>query len=520
MWSLCFKLLAVAVLLTWPLKTFGKIEIEEDRDLEAFSRTTSAILQKTVNEFKTVAIRTYPIYTTQFNQEINGIMKHAKDDLIFEINFVKSKYDTQERSSGVCLILVESPAKYKEEAKHLESIIDLGALIIYYVKSMSPSDILKFHQEQKVSQPKMYFIVDTEKYIELIVIVQYTATACDQTQLTVINRYSKQLVAWEASMPPITNDLELHSCTVHFKFFGPLVGVQVTEQNADGQVKIKGPFAEIFNQIAKHSNINAEFTSNEGFNFNKYKFILFATLSTRGIEMFPFYHAEIFFVVPEGELYCDWELLTLAFDAITWLLIGITFGATFTFIVIIKLSRSTTVRNFVFGRNVSSPALNVLVLFFGLSQVVLPRRNFARFLTAMFIIWCLIIRTCYQGKHFEYLQGDMRKPEIQSFEELMRHNFSFYAHSVHAALIQMHDEKLHSNIEATWEKHNHSNLDWKNIIDDYMKSPTTNILIADTFQIIDYHSNKSNKPWLIMKERYMNFYGGFGFYQFPNLNLA
>jgi len=431
MWSLCFKLLAIAVLLTWPLRTFGKIEIEDDRVLEAFSRATSSILKKAVNEFKTVEIRTYPINTTQFNQEIDGIMKHANDDLIFEINFDESEYDKVVRTNRVCLLLVESPVKYKERVLLLEKVFDPIGLMIYYIKSMSPSEILKFHQAQDC-QPKIYFIVNTEKYIELIAIVQYTATACDQTQLTVINRYSKLAMTWEASMPPITNDLEFHSCTIHFKLYGNSVGVQVTEEYADGQAKIKGPFVEIFNQVAKHSKINAEFTINYNADFYTYKLILFATLNTRAIEMFPFYHAEIFFIVPKGELYCDWEILTLAFDAITWLLIGITFGAAFIFIVIVKLSRSTTVRSFVFGSNVSSPALNILVIFFGLSQVVLPRRNFARFTLTMFIIWSLIIRTCYQGMLFEYLQGEMRKPEIQTIEELMRHNFTFYAHKMHA----------------------------------------------------------------------------------------
>jgi len=78
-----------------------------------------------------------------------------------------------------------------------------------------------------------------------------------------------------------------------------------------------------------------------------------------------------------------------------------------------------------------------------------------------------------------------------------------------------------TNIIETLDKHEYTALEkdsWKNIIEDYMKSPATNILIADTYQIIDYHSNKSNKPWLIMKERYVDFYGGFGFYQFPSLN--
>jgi len=59
------------------------------------------------------------------------------------------------------------------------------------------------------------------------------------------------------------------------------------------------------------------------------------------------------------------------------------------------------------------PALNVLSVFFGLGQMILPGRNFARFLLMLFIIWSLIVTTGYQSVMFEHLQTDNRKPPIQ-----------------------------------------------------------------------------------------------------------
>jgi hypothetical protein len=53
-----------------------------------------------------------------------------------------------------------------------------------------------------------------------------------------------------------------------------------------------------------------------------------------------------------------------------------------------------------------------------------PKGNFARFVLMMFVIWALIIRTCYQSILYENLQRDIRKPRIQTLDELNELNFT------------------------------------------------------------------------------------------------
>jgi len=139
---------------------------------------------------------------------------------------------------------------------------------------------------------------------------------------------------------------------------------------------------------------------------------------------------EFYFVIPQGELYTEWEKLFLPFDEPTWLLIVFTFAASFAIILIVNCA-SQIVKNFVFGRQVTTPSLNVLRIFFGLSQTVLPGRNFARFLLMLFTIWSLIFRTCYQGLLFENLIGDGRKPPIKTIDELLNKNFTYHTHETH-----------------------------------------------------------------------------------------
>jgi len=92
--------------------------------------------------------------------------------------------------------------------------------------------------------------------------------------------------------------------------------------------------------------------------------------------------------------------------------------------IINRLSKK--VQNFVYGRNVTTPSLNIMIAFVGGGQVTLPGRSFARFLLILFIFFSLIIRTCHQSKYLEYLQGDFVKSEIQSIDEIIERNLSVY----------------------------------------------------------------------------------------------
>lgn len=61
---------------------------------------------------------------------------------------------------------------------------------------------------------------------------------------------------------------------------------------------------------------------------------------------------------------------------------------------------------------------------FGSGLRVLPGRNFARFLLLSFVLFCLVIRTAYQGKQFEFIQKDMQKGNIKTIEQMIESNFT------------------------------------------------------------------------------------------------
>lgn len=60
---------------------------------------------------------------------------------------------------------------------------------------------------------------------------------------------------------------------------------------------------------------------------------------------------------------------------------------------------------------------------FGSGLTILPSQNYARLLLMLYIMFCLILRTAYQGKQFEFMLEDMRPRNVETIEELLRRNY-------------------------------------------------------------------------------------------------
>lgn len=139
------------------------------------------------------------------------------------------------------------------------------------------------------------------------------------------------------------------------------------------------------------------------------------------IEMLDYY----IFVTP-AKKYTPYEKFFLPFDLETWIFLIVTFLVTFLSIVIVnRLSKST--QSIVYGHEVDTPIWNVISIFFGISQTKLPTKNFPRFILTMFIYFCLIFRTCFQSKFFEFMTSEPRRSPPKTIEDLIERNFSVVA---------------------------------------------------------------------------------------------
>lgn len=43
-----------------------------------------------------------------------------------------------------------------------------------------------------------------------------------------------------------------------------------------------------------------------------------------------------------------------------------------------------------------------------------------------FILFCLVMRTAFQAKQFEFIQKVMRRADIETIDDLIKNNFTIY----------------------------------------------------------------------------------------------
>jgi len=127
------------------------------------------------------------------------------------------------------------------------------------------------------------------------------------------------------------------------------------------------------------------------------------------------------YIVSSGEPFEMLSGMFVMFDSQLWHAIA---GTLLIALVTIRMVSfmSSAVQDLVFGQGVRRPTLSLLEIFLCGTQYRVTNGSFARFLVMMFIIWSLIIRTCYQSTLFEYLQAEYhRRREGRASDLTMDH---------------------------------------------------------------------------------------------------
>jgi hypothetical protein len=152
---------------------------------------------------------------------------------------------------------------------------------------------------------------------------------------------------------------------------------------------------------------------------------------------FGYYLETLIFVIPKGEPFSAFSKLLRPFDNFIWISLLLIILICIVIIALLSL-QPRKIRSFVYGEKVDNPFLNVLIAMYGGSQTKLPTYNFARSLLIMFLLFCLVLRSLYQGALFQFLQANDNQPEVGSIAEMAENNFKFY-------LIPSYDDMTKNN---------------------------------------------------------------------------
>lgn len=179
-------------------------------------------------------------------------------------------------------------------------------------------------------------------------------------------------------------------------------------------------------------------------------------LKANRIEYFEFSRTfqvmDLVWIIPPGRLYLPLEKLLQPFHEFVWILIAVILLIAILVIFIINY-RFKKYKSFVYGTNVHHPHINLLIAIFGAQQSPLPKRNFARFILMMFLIFCLVLRNTYQGALYQFLQSEGRHKEVESIDEMIKNDFTFYAFETSVFdLIQGSNAEIFKRLKSFDEK--------------------------------------------------------------------
>lgn len=100
------------------------------------------------------------------------------------------------------------------------------------------------------------------------------------------------------------------------------------------------------------------------------------------------------------------------------------FTLTAAFVSILIINKASRCK--IFGFFLQTPILNIFRIYFGIPQIKLPSKHSSRIILVSFTLWCLVIRTAYQGTLFKFITTAMTKPIVRTLEELKRLNFTLF----------------------------------------------------------------------------------------------
>ncbi|KAG5667051.1 hypothetical protein PVAND_015052 [Polypedilum vanderplanki] len=205
-------------------------------------------------------------------------------------------------------------------------------------------------------------------------------------------------------------------------------------------------FKPFWIEVAKYANFKIELTSKWEKDTNIEIMDGHLTLSNQDRSITSvFWSMNVGLVITKGERYTQYEKSILPFDEITWILLIFTLSTAFFTIFFLNLMNKNA-QNTVFGEDVNVQSLNVISTFFGIPQAKMPKKSFTRFILIIFMVFCFIIRTVYQGVLFDLINTDKHKPHAKTIAEVFEKNYKVLGHKTYEG------QKFKESIKPEWRE--------------------------------------------------------------------
>ena len=290
------------------------------------------------------------------------------------------------------------------------------------------------------------FLVQTKKSASMFTFKPFSSLSCGNTSAILTNRFKNGSFVGKKYFIKSTHNL--HNCPIKVVTFDCPPAMMMHKID-DNNYDLQGIDGKLLTQLAVDMNFKIQIVTvpNEdrrgtldinGTSTGAMKMVIdgdvdltigMYTITTLRNKFMrnsqPYFTIPFILIIPPGAPLSPFTKLFRPFQDSVWFFLLTTFIVGSFVITIIKL-QSIAIRNFVFGHSNNTPYVNILNIFFGGSMHLLPSRNFARSLLMIFILFCLVKRSLYQGALFQFLQSNERAKPAQSIKELMTKDFNFY----------------------------------------------------------------------------------------------
>lgn len=142
-----------------------------------------------------------------------------------------------------------------------------------------------------------------------------------------------------------------------------------------------------------------------------------------------YFSNDVVFIIPPGRTLLSIEKLFQPFSRTVWIILTTLLIIIFTFLVLLGWIK----RNIDGALHICFDMLSIL---FAVSILRFPSTSAIRWLFISFAIFCLVKQAVYQGLLFKFLQTDSKIKEVQSIDDMIERDFTFYSYDSMLEVVQ------------------------------------------------------------------------------------
>lgn len=381
------------------------------------------------------------------NELINDIAMNLRSNFKVLVEDSENLKELKKMKRNFIIIIVDSVANFVKLHKKMNNkMFQLsGFYVVLAINEYSRISVVHtFALLWKSLIFNVAFIHYDSDNIVLLTFMPFSKERCNSVKPVKINDFNENTKQWESEdfFPPKFRNLQ--SCAIKVGTYETAPGLMINSN--ENRLKLYGFEGDLFNDIAKHLNFTMNITvvnysggavyENgsatgliEKIINNEFDLImsLFSANFLRSVFLTPtlsYFIDKMIVIIPADRMLDSFLKLFYAFQFTLWMILVSIFASVILILNLVKYCFPQF--NQTALKEIRTPFLSFLITFVGGSEKNLPRKHFPRMLLATFLIFCLVVRSIYQGALFNIMKRDILVNQIKSINDINELKFTFF----------------------------------------------------------------------------------------------